>query len=85
MTTYRHSSFLALFAIHKADIKCLTESYIGFIPNESKVFTLDYSDSFQILYAPSTAGKGEMKERICNQLATVCAFLGEYPTIRCQQ
>ena len=66
-----------------SDLRCLKETYIGFLPSESRVFTLDYPDAFHILFTPGVAGKGEMKERIADQLATLCASLGEYPAIRC--
>ena len=70
---------------HHADIKTLKESYIGFLPNESRVFSLDFPESFRLLYSPGSSGKGDMKERIADQLATLCAFLGEFPAIRCHR
>ncbi|CAI8048958.1 Syntaxin-binding protein 1 [Geodia barretti] len=69
----------------KKYIRSLKESYIGFLPKESRVFTLNFPDSFRLFFSPGSAGKGEMKTRIADQLATLCAFLGEFPTIRCNK
>jgi syntaxin-binding protein 1 len=66
-------------------IKSLKESYIGFNPKESRVFTLNFPESFRLLFSAGSAGKRDMKGRIADQLATLCAFLGEFPTIRCHK
>ena len=55
---------------------------MAFLPYESRVFTLDYPEAFQDFYAVGSVGKGSMVERIAEQLATVCAMLGEYPAVR---
>ena len=46
---------------------------------------MDSPDTFFIAYDPSKAhDRGAHLERIGEQLATLCATLGEYPTIRYQ-
>jgi len=55
---------------------------MAFLPYESRVFTLDYPEAFQDFYSVGSVGKGHMAERIAEQLATVCAMLGEYPAVR---
>ncbi len=55
---------------------------MAFLPYESKVFTLDYPQAFGDLYDLTSLGKKAMYERIADQLATVCAMLGEYPAVR---
>lgn len=48
-----------------------------------KVFSLDAPDSFPCMYSPSFAEiRGKHIERISEQIATLCATLGEYPQVR---
>lgn len=46
------------------------------------MFTLDYPEAFQDFYSRGGSVKGGMAERIADQVATVCAMLGEYPAVR---
>lgn len=46
------------------------------------MFTLDYPQACQDFYAQLSEGKSGMAERIADQLATICAMLGEYPAVR---
>ena len=60
----------------------LQEANMAFLPYESRVFTLDYRDACQDFYAQMSGGKSGMADRIADQLATICAMLGEYPAVR---
>lgn len=64
-------------------IATLQEANMAFLPYESKVFTLDFPECFELLYTKeSPRNQLNMVERIADQLATVCAMLGEYPAVR---
>ena len=65
-------------------IKTLKEVNIAFMPVEAQVFSLDSPNSFHTLYSPTVNDENKLKmaEVIAEQLATVCATLGEYPSIR---
>ncbi|PAV72737.1 hypothetical protein WR25_18720 [Diploscapter pachys] len=64
-------------------IKTLKEINIAFTPYESQVFTLDNPDTFFLYYnAQKQGGLTLNLEKIAEQIATICATLGEYPSIR---
>ncbi|CAI8007026.1 Syntaxin-binding protein 1 [Geodia barretti] len=63
-------------------IVSLQEANMAFLPYESKVFTLDYTDIFEDFYSRDRVSAGHVCERIADQLATVCAMMGEYPSVR---
>ncbi|CAF3083983.1 unnamed protein product [Rotaria socialis] len=64
-------------------IKTLREVNIAFLPYERLAFTLDSPDTFYITYnSTPVPQRAAHLDVIAEQIATLCATLGEYPTIR---
>ena len=67
-------------------IKNLQEINIAYLPTEMQVFSLDNRDALPHLYSHSQSIVKDKRpvcvEQIAEQLATLCASLGEYPSIR---
>ncbi|XP_004614835.1 syntaxin-binding protein 2 isoform X1 [Sorex araneus] len=64
-------------------VKTLKEIHLAFLPYEAQVFSLDVPHSTYNLYCPFRAGeRARQLEALAQQIATLCATLQEYPSIR---
>lgn len=64
-------------------IKTCKEINVAFLPYERNAFFLDSPKTFQLFYnADRTQNRIYNLERCAEQIATLCAALGEYPPIR---
>lgn len=64
-------------------VKTLKEIHLAFLPYEAQVFSLDAPHSTYNLYCPFRAGeRGRQLDALAQQIATLCATLQEYPSIR---
>ncbi|XP_031568823.1 syntaxin-binding protein 1-like [Actinia tenebrosa] len=65
-------------------VKTLKEIDIAFVPREKQVFSLDCPWAFKKFYSTTVrnADRIDNMEKMAEQLATLCASLGEYPSVR---